>query len=67
MKQDIKNHSTHSHFVSITISQDLTSYDFLLPAFNMPFSFLAKDSLYKCESVLFSVQSDENIIDISLF
>ena len=67
MKQDLKNHSSHSHFMPLALSQDLNSYEFLLPAFNMPFSFLAKESFYKCETVLFSVQVDESIIDMSLF
>ena len=67
MPQSITEKSGHSHFIPIELTQNEKTFEFLLPAFPMPFSFLQENSFYKCENILFSIQKDDKMIDISLF
>lgn len=48
LHQNITDSSAHSHFLPIDIEKDGKKYDFLLPMFDLQFSFLAENSFYRC-------------------
>jgi hypothetical protein len=42
-------------------------YEYILPIFPQPFSFLPLGSLYRCDHVLLSVTSSEKGVDVAFF
>lgn len=42
-------------------------YDYLLPTFSQPFSFLPLGSIYKCGEVVVSVSIEKYGVDVGLF
>lgn len=53
--------------MGLTLIDGKNRYDYLLPAFRMPFSFLPFGTFYRCDQVLISFAISEKGIDMALF
>jgi hypothetical protein len=58
---------TTATFALTKVIVDSKSYDFFMPLFNLPLSFLSVGNLYKCDDVLISYRKTNKLSDITVF